>query len=354
MLIAGYQIYRRKLGTLTEIAFLLGAICFSSYAFSDWLLFNSATKGTALVLARASIVSVTLAAFFFFMFTKLFLTKPHRMDVPSVLPLVAALIFVLDGLLLDLNGGVPWGWSPVYDPLVFNVWLAIIVVYVALGAAYVYRTFKVVRESSKFLGRRMMGILISFLAALGLGLATNGYFQIAGIPMMPLFSTFLIVPGVMTLYVLVPLAKNRISGVIHKWKSQRYNVLGAYIIYVNGTLMASKTSYEDKSVDEDIFSATLDAIQTFMSRSFPYLFGKSLRRIEHGEVKILIERGRYSYLALVIEGEDTDTLWVRMRELVEEFELTNMAELVDWSGITDRLKVDRTLEACFSTEAFFA
>ncbi len=140
-----------------------------------------------------------------------------------------------------------------------------------------------------------------------------------------------------------------------RWKSRQYNVLGAYIVYENGTLIASRTSYEDERVDSDIFSATLDAIQTFMKTSFPHLLGKTLKRIEHGDVRILIERGRHSYLSLVIEGEDTDTLWIRMKELIENFESANLARLPDWNGVpSDLHMVDHTLTSCFSAEAVFS
>ncbi len=353
--LAFYQLYRRRTRTLTEIAFMLGSFSFAGYALADWLLFNSQDYETGLLLARASVSLVTVAAFFFFMFTKLFLTKATKIDLLFTLPAVAAFWMILGGLLVDLESQVPWNWMPKYDPVLFLGWLSIIIVYVSAGTWYVHRTYKVVRESSRFLGWRLMGILLSFLTALGLGLGTNAAFHLMGIKLMPLFSTALVIPGLMTLYVLVPFTRERISSVMRRWKSRRYDVLGAYIVYANGTLIASKTSYDDEDVDHDIFSATLDAIQTFMKTSFPYLLGKTLRRIEHGDVKILIERGRYSYLALVIRGEDTDTLWIRMNELIGNFETANLSRLPDWSGVPDELaKVDDTLSSCFRAEAMFS
>ncbi len=354
-MLAFYQLYRRRTRTLTEISFLLGSFCFAGYAAADWSLFNTLDLSVALFLARASISLVTLAAFFFFMFTKLFLTKATRIDLIYVVPLAVAFGLILNGLLTDLQTGVPWNWTPLYNQAFFLVWLTIIIVYVSAGTRYIYRTYLVVRENSRFLGWRLMGILLSFLTALGLGLGTNAVFHIAGVNLMPLFSTALMIPGLMTLYVLVPITKERISGVMKRWKSRQYNVLGAYIVYENGTLIASRTSYEDERVDSDIFSATLDAIQTFMKTSFPHLLGKTLKRIEHGDVRILIERGRHSYLSLVIEGEDTDTLWIRMKELIENFESANLARLPDWNGVpSDLHMVDHTLTSCFSAEAVFS
>ncbi|MFQ5872028.1 MAG: hypothetical protein ACE5IB_07710 [Candidatus Geothermarchaeales archaeon] len=353
--IGAFQLYRKRTRTLTEISFVLGSISWAGYAASDWLIFNTPDHATAFLLARMSLTFVTLAAFFLLLFPKLFLTRAQKTDVLLLIPLGLALALVWDGMLLDMEGGVPWNWTGVFDPNLFLIWLIYVVVYASVGIWYVYRTYLVVRENSKFLGWRMFGIFVSLLVTLALGLGTNAVFETLGIGLMPLFSSLLVFPGLITMYVLVPLTKQRISTVMRRWKRSMYNILGAYIIYENGTLIASRTSFQDKKVDDDIFGATLDAIQNFMRTSFPLLLGKWLRRIEHGDVKILIERGRHSYIALVIAGEDTDTLWIRMKEAVERFEGSNELKLVDWNGIPDDLNmVEETLSNFYSDRAVFA
>lgn len=349
------QLARRRLRTLTEMAFLVGAASWAGYAGFDWLVFHAQDEATAFLLAKASLTCVTLAAFFFLLFTKLFLTKPQRGDLLLLGPLGLALALTWGGMVVTMRGPVPWGWTAVFDVPLFLVWLLYVVAYAAAGVWFTYRTYLVVRENSESLGLRLFGILISFLTALVLGLGTNTVFHSLDIAMMPLFSTALVFPGIITLYVLVPLTRDRISSVIRRWKSTRYKVLGGYLIYQNGTLIASRTTLVDPGMDEDIFSATLDAIQTFMRTSFPLLLGKSLRRIEHGDVNILIERGRYSYLALLIQGEDPDTLWIKMRESVERFEAGNEPELTDWSGAPDDLqRVEETLEDLFTEAVVFS
>ncbi len=350
-----FQLYRGRIRTLTEVAFVAGSFSFAGYAVSDWLFFGAGEATVAFLLARVSVSIVTVAAYLFFLFTKLFLTRPHRTDLLLALPFLGALGLVWGGLVVGVQGGFPWGWTAVFEPALFLVWLGYILTYTSAGIWYTYQTYLVVRQNSKFLGRGMLGILNSYLAALVLGFGTNAVYHMAGLQLMPMFSTTLVLPGIVSLYVLVPVTRDRISTVMRKWKSTRYNVLGAYLIYENGTLIASRTTFEDRAVDEDIFGATLDAIQTFMRTSFPVLLGKSLRRIEHGDVKILIEQGRHSYLATIIEGEDTDTLWITMKEAVDRFERTNGPVLPDWSGLLQELEdVEATLEDLFVGKAVFA
>ncbi|MEE9593672.1 MAG: hypothetical protein V3W28_08850 [Thermoplasmata archaeon] len=350
-----FQLYRRRMRTLTEVAFVVGSFSWAGYALSDWLFFGALGADAALLLGRISFSFVTMAAFLFFLFTKLFLTRVHRIDVLLALPFLGALGLVWGGLVIGVEGDLPWGWSALLNPTYFLLWLAYILTYASAGIWYTYRTYLVVRRNSQFLGRGMLGILNSYIAALVLGFGTNAVYLMAGLDLMPMFSTTLILPGIVSLYVLVPVTRDRISSVMRKWKSTRYNVLGVYIIYENGTLIASRTNYEDQAIDDDIFGATLDAIQTFMRTSFPALLGKSLRRIEHGDVKILVERGRYCYVAAIIEGEDTDTLWITMKESVERFERTNEPVLPDWSGLLQELEeVDETLEDLFAGKMVFA
>ncbi|MFQ6013195.1 MAG: hypothetical protein ACE5LS_06085 [Thermoplasmata archaeon] len=352
--IAIFQLIRGRTRTLTEIAFVLASISWAGYALADWLVFHSTNEVMALLMARVSVSFVTLAAFFLLLFSKLFLTKPHRTDVLLLIPFGVALYLVWNGLILGMEM-VPWNWGAVFEPGLFLIWLLYVLVYAYVAIWFIYRTYRVVRDQSKFLGRRLYGIFASLMLTLALGLGTNTVFHSIGIGLMPIFSTLLVFPGVITLFVLAPPGRDRIGTVIGRWKSRLYNVVGAYLIYENGTLIASKIASETDQMDEDIFGATLDAIQTFMRTSFPLLIGKWLRRIEHGDVKILIERGRYSYIALVIQGEDPDTLWVKMREGMERFERSNALSLPDWNGLTDTLAtVDETLEALFTEQAIFA
>lgn len=354
LFIGAFQVYRGRTRTMTEVSFILGSLAWAGYALADWMFFHSADVSAATLMAGVSVSFVTVAAFFLLLFTKLFLTKPSKIDLLAAVPFLGALVLVWSGMVTGA-AEAPWGWDSKFDSVLFLPWIVYIVIYASIATWYMYRTYVVVGETSQFLSRRVLGIALAFLSALVLGLGTNAVIEGLDRNFMPLFSSTLLFPGLITLYVLLPVSAERISGVMRKWKSRMYNILGVYLIYENGTLIASRTSIQNEAVDEDIFSATLDAIQTFMRTSFPLLLGKTLRRIEHGDVKILIERGRRSYLAVIIQGHDSDTLWIKMREAVARFEATNEPKLADWSGVTDELtQVGETLEDLFEERALFA
>jgi len=105
-------------------------------------------------------------------------------------------------------------------------------------------------------------------------------------------------------------------------------------MFNDGTLIASRVKTGGAKVDKDVFSATLDVIQNFMRTSFPILRGTSLRTIEHGQYRIVIERGRSCYLTVVLEGEENDLLRRQIRDSLLEFEAQNAAILSRWRGVT--------------------
>ena len=107
-------------------------------------------------------------------------------------------------------------------------------------------------------------------------------------------------------------------------------------------------------MDRHIFSPTLDVIQNFMRTSFPILRGTSLRTIEHGDHRIIIERGHLCYLTLVIVGEENDLLRRQMRDELLAFEAVNEKVLQQWQGVpSDAIGADALLQRMFEPQELF-
>jgi len=78
--------------------------------------------------------------------------------------------------------------------------------------------------------------------------------------------------------------------------------------------------------------STLDAIQQLMRASFGRSIGGWLRGIQHGDLRIVIERGRHTYLALVLKGEESDLMRRQMKDALAYFESENREMLAHWIG----------------------
>jgi hypothetical protein len=178
---------------------------------------------------------------------------------------------------------------------------------------------------------------------------TNGLLGITRNPNVPPpLSTLLIFVAASAYYTLYPSGRERISEAIRRFQSRRYSIKATFLTFEDGTLIGAKARPGETVIDQDLFGATLDVIQNFMRTSFPILRGKSLSSISHGSYTLVLEKARYSYLTVVLEGEETDQLRRQMRDLLLDFEEKNRHTLQNWQGMPSEAKgTDEMLSELF-------
>jgi hypothetical protein len=346
--IVAVQILRDRYKTWTESFFLAGFFFAGTYALADFLFFTAPSYDRAVFAAKVSISSLTMSVLFLLLFTTLFLRSMKRLYIGSVIPALLALVAVWSGMVTGVRQ-TSWGWVVTYNHDVYLAWLAYIVIYLHVAIINMFRAYRVAKRMSKTIASRTLGIMFALLASLGVGLGTNAYFNAVGIDTVPLFSTVIAIPALATLLVILPLTRERVANASKHLTSDRYEVMATYLVHADGTLIVSRSSMTEMKVDRDIFSATLDVIQNFMRTSFPYLSGKWLTTIEQKNLKILIERGNFTFLALVIKGEETDILRRQMKDLLATFETKNGESLTHWRGIAQEAEdTDKVINAFFA------
>jgi len=333
-LIVVNQVYRDRRHTATEVFFLTSCFFGGTYALSDFYFFNAVSPEVAVNAALLSVSSLTMTVVFFFLFTQVYVSKMRSLYFVALLPGILLLPLVWGGLLEALTKTESF-YLPQYRLAPFAVWLIFVLVYALAGIRNLWKLHGIVKSQSPSLAKRSGGILYSFLIIFFLGLFTNGIIGTLPNPAIPPpFSTLLVIPGLAALLTLSPLRRDRISEVVRRFRARRYDLREAYLMFNDGTLIASRVKTGGAKVDKDVFSATLDVIQNFMRTSFPILRGTSLRTIEHGQYRIVIERGRSCYLTVVLEGEENDLLRRQIRDSLLEFEAQNAAILSRWRGVT--------------------
>lgn len=354
--IAVYQVFRDRYRTWTEVFFLAFCVFVGGYAFSDFLFFTAQTQDQARTAALASFTSLTLAMMFLMLFGVVFYTRMRNPLFLAIIPLFVFLPFLWTGLIEELKpldpvtGPPPWIVGR-YDRLLFPMWAAFILAYAVIGSWAFYRTYKVVARQTKKLTRRMRGLLVSFILAMILGASTNLIRPVLNIQILPLFSTALVIPGIVAFIALSPLSKERLSIAVRRWKARHYDIKMAFLTFLDGTLIASKISPEEQVIDQDLFSGTLDVIQNFMRTSFPTQRGKWLKAITHGDFTLVMERAKYAQITLVLQGEETDQLRRQMRDELLKFEGGNREILAVWKGVpTDATGTDAMLSTFFIEE----
>lgn len=317
--IAIFQLARRRFRTWTEVNFILGSVAFAAYATFDWAIMHTTNYDAAVLYAHLSLSAITFGAFFLFWFTRVYLTGPSRRDWIYLLPLGLGVTLSWTGLLVDM-APAPWNWVGVFNPWAFLLWVSVIVGFAFAGIRNLFRVYRVMRESSPAAGWKMFTVFLVFLMTLVLGIGTNTLFIAFEVGVMPLFSSMLVFPGILTLSTLLPSARRQLAKAMGRWKASWYTVRGAYLLSREGRLLASRTVDPAFGMHSETLGPTLGSIQDFMRDTFPTLLGRSLRRLVGGDTRVLIERGRQVNLALAIQGTDTDTLWIQLKRALERFE----------------------------------
>ncbi|MBK8946302.1 MAG: BON domain-containing protein [Ignavibacteriae bacterium] len=101
-----------------------------------------------------------------------------------------------------------------------------------------------------------------------------------------------------------------------------------------GILISHVSSLKfQKTVDADLISGMLTAIKNFVSESFKINSeNQNLYEIQYGDSKIILERGRYSYLALVISGQEPTSLNNKLSDLNIEIHKKFHKQLREFDG----------------------
>lgn len=129
---------------------------------------------------------------------------------------------------------------------------------------------------------------------------------------------------------------------VEKPVAERFNIEDVFVVYLDGRLiyhyieadLASEPAAVEgaKSKDDHIMSSMLVAIQAFIRDSMGK--GGSLGSFEFGENKILLEQGKYAFVAVVLAGKEPPGLREEMSNCVQKFEGLYAGVIENWDGDT--------------------
>jgi hypothetical protein len=103
-----------------------------------------------------------------------------------------------------------------------------------------------------------------------------------------------------------------------------------YVVYHDGRLMFHEASSPREDMDEMSLSSLLTAVQEFIKDSFKS-DGAGLGKLEFGRRKMVLEHGKFIYIAVVLSGRVPPGLRRMMREILRYIE----SERFDGSGMWD-------------------
>ncbi len=290
----------------------------------------------ALAYVKGRGISITIAALLLLLFSRWLLHRRRGLDVLLVVPTAVMSVFSWSFITVSVTP-TDWGLAASRNMTFYIPWIVYLCGYATAGLLYLLRGSKDLKEEYKVGYFQAVAIIVTLAAVLFAGLLGNVLFALLGTPQIPLLSSLLFVPGLAVLSFVVSLTRQGISSYVKRDVTRKNDVLHAFLVYSGGSLIASRGLDGLPVADEDIFSAVLEAIQSFVKVSLP-AFDGWLNAIDHGDLKLLAERGTHCFLVLATSGREDDLLRGEMRDVLSRFEERNVEALARWDGDPDSLK----------------
>ena len=135
-----------------------------------------------------------------------------------------------------------------------------------------------------------------------------------------------------------------IVGFAYRNYRGNYDIVELFLIYCNGCMIfhLANEDVQREETDADIISAMFTAVQDFTRDSFAHGNMEdenwSLKRLEFKNNNILVERGKYLYIAVVFTGAPGKKLGRKLNRIRSKIETMYTADLKNWDGDLDRFK----------------
>ncbi len=116
---------------------------------------------------------------------------------------------------------------------------------------------------------------------------------------------------------------------------EEYTIEDVFLVYKDGRLLHHDTRRLRPEVDDQTLGGMFTAIQDFIGQSFPAEDGtkSQIKEIMYEDNKILLEHGKYVYLAVVAGSiKDTKVLHKRMSKLLKAIEEACAVNFIGWDG----------------------
>jgi hypothetical protein len=105
-----------------------------------------------------------------------------------------------------------------------------------------------------------------------------------------------------------------------------------FLLYNDGRLIKHYTRRLKPTVDSDILSSMLAAVQDFVKESLTQDEEGNLEEIKIGKMRIFLQKGKYLSIAVMIEGEDTEGIGTQVKTALKKAETEHEDILKGWDG----------------------
>ena len=112
----------------------------------------------------------------------------------------------------------------------------------------------------------------------------------------------------------------------------------AFVVNEAGILLAHRSASFIQYQDQDILVGMFKVVQDFVKDSFSRGMDEEMQGISFGSRRILIEKGRHHFVAVVYRGGETAQLRTRVRAVSQEIDERFGDTLAHWQGVLEQVR----------------
>ncbi len=112
----------------------------------------------------------------------------------------------------------------------------------------------------------------------------------------------------------------------------------AFVVNEAGVLLAHRSASFVQYLDEDILMGMFKIVQDFVKDSFSRGMDEEMQGLSFGTRRILIERGRHHFIAVVYRGGETEELRTRVKKVSQEIDERFGDTLANWNGVLESVR----------------
>jgi len=111
-----------------------------------------------------------------------------------------------------------------------------------------------------------------------------------------------------------------------------------FVVNEAGVLLAHRSASFIQYQDQDILVGMFKVVQDFVKDSFSRGMDEEMQGISFGSRRILIEKGRHHFVAVVYRGGETAQLRTRVRAVSQEIDERFGDTLAHWQGVLEQVR----------------
>ena len=300
------------------------AVSTATFLIGGWALVDSLNAlAPADAFSDLRFTFIALSALLLLLATKWISRGHSRYDALLVVPVLASLALIWDGL---LTPGPDSG-------LAYGFWAFQQVPYLAATVVLWGTLYRERKGPGASVRRRFFWTVGILILALAIGFAIDVVDALVT-PLETWFASLLLIPAAVVLIAILPLTREHWGEMLSAVSAIQERVTAVYMFYRTGEPLVALASNRNLPIEAEQLEAVLSVVGNFVETSVPSSRGYAVTAMRYEGLGLVAVRGEFVIIAAVYDGPAYDALRSELTRTLKVFEERSWKELRTWEDAT--------------------